>query len=317
MEKYYEIVIVGAGPAGLSAAIYAARTTRKVLIIERAMVGGQQSMTEHIENYPGTGKDPVSGMALAEKMQVQAETQGAEFMYDEVKNIQNKDGVKVIETAYSGIVNAGAVILATGRSSRKMDIPGEAKFTGRGVSFCATCDGAFYKDKKVAVIGGGNAAFEEALFLTKFAKEVTIYHRRSEFRAEKIVIERVMNNPKIKIETPCVLTSIDGDTTVQSITVKHKETEAEEKIDVDGVFIYIGSLPNTDIFKEFVTLDAQGYVVADSKMRTIVPGVFAAGDLINKPVWQVVTAVSDGAVAAIIADEYMCSQEKVCEKEQN
>ncbi len=310
MENKYEIVIIGAGPAGLSAAIYAARTTRSVLVIERAMVGGQQSMTEHLENYPGTGKDPVSGIALAEKMQAQAEAQGAKFLFDEVKSIESNGSEKIVKTAYSGDIIANAVILATGRSPRKLNVAGEEKFIGRGVSFCATCDGAFYKDKKIAVIGGGNAAFEEAQYLTKFASEIILIHRRNEFRAEKIVIGRVKNNPKIKIMTPYVVESIEGENKVSSIIVKNVETAESKTIKVDGVFVYVGSDPNTDIFKDIVTIDKQGYVVADGKMRTIIPGIFAAGDMLNKHVWQVVTAVSDGAVSAISADEYLSELER-------
>lgn len=305
MKKFYEIIIIGAGPAGLSAAIYAARTTRSVLIIEKAMVGGQQSMTEHLENYPGTGKEPVSGIALAELMQIQAETQGAEFLFDEVKGVEIEGNLKIVKTAYSGNIETNAIILATGRSPRKLNVQGEEEFIGKGVSFCATCDGAFYRDKKIAVIGGGNAAFEEALFLTKFAREILIIHRRAEFRAEKIIIERVKNNPKIKIMTPYIVTSIKGDKTVESVGVKNSENGSDSQIDVSGVFMYVGSDPNTDLFKEIVTTDNKGYVVVDEQKRTIVPGIFAAGDMLNKHVWQVVTAVSDGAIAAISADEYL------------
>lgn len=309
MKNKYEIVIVGAGPAGLSAAIYAARTTRSVLVIERAMVGGQQSMTEHLENYPGTGKEPVSGVALAEKMQAQAEAQGAEFMFDEVKAIESSGDKKIVKTAYSGEIEADAVILATGRSPRKLNIKGEENFIGKGVSFCATCDGAFYKDKKIAVIGGGNAAFEEAQYLTKFAKEIFLIHRRNEFRAEKIVIERVKSNPKIKIMTPFIVSSIEGESKVQGVVIKNTENGKEQNIEVDGVFVYVGSNPNTEVFKDLVTIDKQGYVIADERMRTISPGILAAGDMLNKHVWQVVTAVSDGAISAISADEYLSKLE--------
>lgn len=315
MKKNYEIVIIGAGPAGLSAAIYAARTTRSVLVIEKAMVGGQQSLTEHIENYPGTGKDPISGVVLAEQMQQQAEAQGAEFLFDEVKSVTILDNKKVITTSFNGDIEADAIILATGRSPRKLNIDGEEGFIGKGISFCATCDGAFYRDKKIAVIGGGNAALEEALFLTKFASEIVLIHRRNEFRAEKIVIERVKNNPKIKLKTPYVVTTIKGEKTVEKILLKNSETGEEETIDVSGVFVFVGSDPNTDIFKDIVTTDQKNYIVVDDKMRTIRPGIFAAGDLLNKNVWQVVTAVADGAIAAISADAYLCEEQSFCEKE--
>lgn len=310
MKTKYEIVIIGAGPAGLSAAIYAARTQRSVLVIEKALVGGQQSMTEHIENYPGTGKEPVSGISLAEQMQSQAEAQGAEFLFDEVKSVTVLDGKKVVHTSFNGDIETNAIILATGRSPRKLDIEGEDKFIGKGISFCATCDGAFYRDKKIAVIGGGNAACEEALFLTKFASEVVLIHRRNEFRAEKILIDRVKNNTKIKIKTPFIVNSIKGEQAVEKIVLKNIETNKEEDLVVSGIFVFVGSNPNTEIFKDIVTTDQKNYIVVDEKMRTIQPGIFAAGDLLNKHVWQVVTAVSDGAIAAISADEYLSKKDE-------
>jgi thioredoxin reductase (NADPH) len=279
------------------------------------MVGGQQSLTEHIENYPGTGKDPISGIALAEQMQAQAEAQGAEFLFDEVKGVEVKDSLKVVKTAYSGDIEANAIILATGRSPRKLQVKGEDLFIGKGVSFCATCDGAFYRDKKIAIVGGGNAAFEEAIFLTKFASEIFLIHRRNEFRAEKVMIERVKSNPKIKIMTPYVITAIEGDKTVEKIMIKNNDDDKEQGIKVSGVFVYVGSDPNTQLFKSLVTTDQQNYVVVDDKMRTIVPGIFAAGDMLNKHVWQVVTAVSDGAIAAISAEEYLCDLQAKCLKE--
>jgi thioredoxin reductase (NADPH) len=309
MNNKYDIIIIGAGPAGLSAAIYAARTLRSVLVIEKAIVGGQQSMTEHIENYPGTGKEPLSGMALAEQMQIQAQTQGAEFLFDEVVNIELKDNKRIVYTSYNGSFESTAVIIATGRSAKKVGVVGESELVGKGVSYCATCDGAFYRDKKVAVIGGGNSALEEARFLTKFASKVYLIHRRNEFRAEKVVIQRTKENPKIEILTPYILSSIKGDNKVNSIDIINIENKEEKNIIVDGVFIYIGSTPSTEFCKDIVTIDKQGYIVADDKMRTITPGVYAVGDVLNKNLWQVVTAVSDGAIAGVFAEEYISEME--------
>lgn len=300
-----DILVIGGGPAGLTAGIYAGRAKRSVLILERAIVGGQQGLTEKIENYPGTGKEGKSGYELSRLMEEQATTFGAKVLNDGVKTADLAGNLKKIQTNFNGQIEAKAVIIATGRDPKHIGIPGEEEFRGKGVSYCAVCDGAFFREKTVAVIGGGNSALEEALYLTKFASKVIIIHRRKEFRADKIVQDKVRQHPKIELLLEYVPEKIQGKTVVESLVLKDVNSGSSKEINVQGVFIYVGNIPNTDMFKPDLALDNNGYIVTDEDMHTNLEGVFAAGDVRQKSLRQVVTAVADGAIAAIEADKYL------------
>lgn len=299
----YDVAIIGAGPAGLSAAVYAARARLKTIIFEKGLVGGQIVLTTEVENYPGF-EEPISGFELVDKMKKQAEGFGAEIKEEEVKAIGLEGLCKILETE-NGEYRAKTLICATGAYPRKLNIPGEQKLTGRGVSYCATCDGALYRDKEVAVIGGGDSAVEEGMFLTRFAKKVNIIHRRDELRAEKVIQERAFENPKINFIWDTVPQEINGDKFVKSLTLYNKKTKKAWELDIDGVFIYIGILPSTKLVESRITLDSQGFVLTDENMHTNVPGVFAAGDVIHKVLRQVVTAAADGAIAGSMAEKWI------------
>lgn len=299
----YDIAIIGGGPGGLTAAIYAVRGGFKTVIIEKTGMGGQAALTSSIENYPGIPE--ITGYELGQKMAEQAEKIGAETIYDEVKEI-NFD-TKIITTLYSGDISASAIILATGAVPRKLGIPGEDKFAGRGVSYCAVCDGAFFKQKTVAVVGGGNTALEDAIYLTRFASNVYIIHRRKEFRGSRILVEQ-MKKTQVTPVLDSVLTSIEGDGKVNQINVKNVVTGESDIIKADGVFIAIGRQPVTELAGKALSMDENGYIITDEEMRTSVDGVFAAGDLRKKTYRQIVTATSDGAIAALSAIHYINSR---------
>lgn len=299
----YDVAIIGGGPAGLSAAIYSARGGLKTVVFEKALIGGQIVVTADVENYPGF-ENNVSGFDIADKMQKQAQKFNAEFKIEDVKAIGTEGLCKVVETN-KGIYKVKSVILATGAHPRKLSVPGEEKFTGRGVSYCATCDGALYRDKIVAVIGGGDSAVEEANFLTKFAKKVYIIHRRDELRAVKIVQERAFKNEKIEIIWNSVVQAIEGGDFVEKLILFNRKTEAVSELKVDGVFIYVGIIPNSGLLESRVELDEQGFIKTDNSMHTNIPGVFAAGDVTHKILRQVVTASSDGATAAFSAEKWI------------
>lgn len=298
----YDVIIIGGGPAGLSAGIYAARARLKTAILEKQMPGGQAGVTDFIENYPGY-PDGVQGSELAMKMLEQAQKFGCEFLYDEVTHV---DLTTKKVTTSSGEYTWKALIICTGADPRNLNIPGEDTLTGRGISFCATCDGALFSGKTVAVIGGGDSAVKEALFLTKFASKVFVIHRRDELRAEKIIQEKAFDNPRIEFIWDTVATAISGEQRVTGVTLKNVKTGKEKTLSVDGIFIYIGRMPNTSLFD--VEKDS-GYIVTDENMHTSVAGVFAAGDCRKKQHRQVATAVGDGAAAAMSAEEYISGLE--------
>ncbi|OGI07659.1 MAG: thioredoxin-disulfide reductase [Candidatus Margulisbacteria bacterium GWF2_35_9] len=300
-----DILIIGAGPAGLTAGIYAARAKRDVIILERGVVGGQQSLTDQIENYPGASSKGVSGRELSHTMEEQAKAFGVKFIYDTVSTVKLKGDIKVIQTAFSGSIVAKAVIIATGRDASGLGIPGEKEFQGKGVSYCATCDGAFFSGKEIAVVGGGNSALEEAIFLTKYASKVTIIHRRNEFRADKIVQDRVRSHDKISTLLEYLPVEVKGNNTMESLVLKHVSTREIKILNVSAVFFYVGNTPNTTIFSDEIKLNDKKYVLAGEDMKTNIAGVYVAGDVREKQVRQVVTAVSDGAIAAISADQYL------------
>jgi thioredoxin reductase (NADPH) len=299
----YDVIIIGAGPAGLTSGIYTARGGLKTIIIESAMPGGQASLTEKIENYPGF-PEGIGGYELMNAFYQQALRFNVEFMFEEVKSLELQGQIKKVITNGNEYLSK-AVIIATGSKPRFLDVPGEKLFHGRGVSYCATCDGAFFKGKKVIVVGGGDAALEEGLYLTRFAEEIVIIHRRTGFRAAQIAIENARENPKIKFELNCVIEEILGVDQVEGVRVRNVITGENKNLKVDGVFIYIGTEPNTKFISKELSVNEQGYLNTDILLQTNVPGVFAAGDIRNKQLRQVATAVGDGALAAFEVERFI------------
>lgn len=310
MKTYeFDTVILGGGPAGLSAAIYAARGAASTAIIDTSMLGGQPTNYLELENYPGFGI--IDGFDLMEKFEEHADKFGvAKFPMQEIEKIDLTPQIKIIETK-EATFKAKTVIIATGAKSKKLGIPGEKEFIGRGVSYCAVCDGAFYKEKIVAVVGGGNAAVEEAMYLTKFANKVYIIHRRDTLRADKIVQERAFKNEKIEFIFDTIPKEILGDNVVNTFVLENAKTNKISTLQVDGVFPYIGFSPNVDGFKGQINQDEAGFIITDENMQTSVDGVFAVGDVRKTPLRQVITAASDGAVGAVYAVKYL---EKLAEK---
>jgi len=299
----YDIAIIGGGPAGLGAAIYAARGGLSTVLFEKGLIGGQIVLTAEVENYPGF-ENTVSGFELIDKMKKQAVKFDAEFKEEEVRAISPDGLCKIIETN-ENIYRTKAVIFCAGAHPRKLAVPGEKRFTGRGVSYCATCDGALYKDKTVAVVGGGDSAVEEAIFLTRFAKKVYLIHRRDQLRAVHAIQQKAFGNKKIEIIWDTVVQSIEGDMVVENIILYNRKTEQVSTRKVDGLFIYAGIIPNNDLIESRVNLDQQGFVLTDDRRETNIPGFFAAGDIVHKVLRQVVTAVSDGATAAFSAEKWI------------
>ena len=310
MSKIYDLIIVGAGPAGLSAALYAGRAKLDTLLLEKEKAGGQIVTTEEIENYPGSPQDE-SGPKLIGRMVEQVNHFGVDLRYEEVTSFDFSDKVKVVKTNKEEY-QAKTVVLANGAVPRKLDVPGEKEFTGRGVSYCATCDAAFYEDLEIYVIGGGDTAVEEAIYLTKFARKVYIVHRRDELRAAKSIRDKAMANEKIDFIWNSVVKEISGSSGVVDRMILHnrvtgEDTEylADEDDGIFGVFVLVGYLPETKTIKDTITLNDGGYIDSDESLTTNVEGVFAAGDIRGKLLRQVVTATSDGAVAAIQAEKYI------------
>lgn len=306
-EFNFDLTILGGGPAGLSAAIYAARGELKTAIVDISMLGGQPTNYLEIENYPSYPHS--GGYDLMEKFEEHADKFNVKkFPLETIVDIKLNGSTKVIETE-DKIFNSKAIILATGAKPRKLGIPGEEEFAGRGVSYCAVCDGAFFKEKVICVIGGGNSAIEEAIYLTKFATKVYIIHRRDELRADKIIQQRAFKNPQIEFVYNSIPLEILGSNTVSSIVIKNVQTNQIKEIKTNGVFPYIGFTSNSEQFKYEIETDANGFIITNEKMATSIPGVFAAGDLRNTPLRQVITAASDGAIAATFAIKYIEEQE--------
>jgi thioredoxin reductase (NADPH) len=309
VDEVRNLIIIGSGPAGYTAAVYAARANLRPLVIEGAQSGGALMTTTDVENYPGF-PDGILGPELMDGFRKQAERFGAEFVTDDVTRVELTGDVKVAwvgDTAY----RAHAVILATGSAWRPMGVPGEQELLGHGVSSCATCDGFFFRGQHIVVVGGGDSAMEEATFLTKFADSVTIIHRRDEFRASKIMQDRALANPKIKVEWDTIVTEILGtDGTVSGVKVRNVHHGAERVLDVTGVFVAIGHDPRSELFRDQVELDDNGYVVVTApSSRTKLPGVFASGDLVDHTYRQAITAAGTGCVAALDAERYLASME--------
>lgn len=300
-KKIFDVVILGGGPAGFSAAIYAARGAVSTAIVDVNMLGGQPSNYLELENYPGF--QLVGGYDLMEKFEEHADKFGVKkFPMQEITKIDlAKKKIYTKEYEFS----AKSIIIATGAQPQKLGALGEKEFVGRGVSYCAVCDGAFYKDKAVAVVGGGNSAIEEAIYLTKFAKKVYVIHRRDKLRADKIIQERAFKNQKIEFIWNSIVFEIQGENTVKSILLKDTQTDKISKLDVDGIFPYIGISPNTELFSGQLNQDKYGFIITDTTMATSVDGVYAIGDVRNTPLRQVVTAASDGAIGATFALRYI------------
>lgn len=295
----FEIAIVGGGPAGLAAGLYAARAGRKVALFEGEAVGGQAATTDRVANYPGF--EEISGFELTANMEAQTKKLGVQVEYARVEGITFENRTFQLATA-KGSCNASKVIVASGVAARKLAVPGEDKYRGRGVSYCATCDGAFFRDKDVLVVGGGDSAVEEAIFLTRFARKVGIVHRRDELRATKIVQQEAQANPKISFFYNKVVTGLQGDELLKKAILQDVKSGREEEVGLDGIFIYIGNVPRTEFLKDFLELTPDGFIATDERMRTSKPGLFAAGDVRAKSLRQIVTAVADGAIAAVEAD---------------
>ncbi len=301
----YDLVIIGAGPAGLTAGIYAARARMNVLLLEKTVPGGQVLVTDWIENYPGF-PEGISGFDLAEKMKIQAEAMGLKIETAEVHSLNLSKELKEIVLKDRSIT-AKTLIIASGASPKNLGI-GEDKFMGKGVSFCATCDAPFFKDKTVVAIGGGDTAVQEAIFLTKFAKKVYLIHRRDELRAAKILQERAFKNNKLEIIWDSVATGLDGFFGLESVKVKNVKTHEEKILKADGCFIWVGILPNTSFLNDTVETDEFGFILTDKKMQASVPGVYAVGDVRDTPLRQISTAVGDAAIAALSAEHFIENQ---------
>lgn len=306
---HYDVIILGAGPAGLSAALYAGRACLKTLLIEKAMPGGQITLTNDIENYPGQLLEGESGFSLTERMGQQADKFGVERAYDEITQVDFSGAEKVL-TGNSGEYRARTVIIATGAHPKPIGCENEAQFAGRGISYCATCDGAFFRDLPVYVVGGGDSAVEEAIYLTRFARKVTIIHRRDQLRAVKGIQEKAFANEKIDFLWNTVVEQVNGDMALSEMTLRNVVTgeksviRASEADGMFGLFGFVGYAPNSALFEGKVEM-AQGYIVADENMHTSVPGVFAAGDVRVKSLRQVITAAADGAIAAMQAAKFI------------
>ena len=303
MDTPFDTVIIGAGAAGLTAGIYAARASMNTLLLEKFVTGGQAAMTAFVENYPGF-PEGVSGFDLMENMRKQAAGFGLEIRTAEVMFISRHDDLFCIGTAACEI-HTRTIIICTGVRPRKLEVPGENEFFGKGVSTCATCDGAFYRDMEVAVIGGGDSALDEGLYLTRFASKVHIIHRRDKFRAIPTYVEKAHENPKLVFHMDTIVSSINGNQSVESLTLKNAKTGDESVLPVAGVFLYVGLIPNTEMFSNLLDLDAGGFIKVNENLQTSVPGVFAAGDVRITPLRQIISAASDGAVAAYSAGKYL------------
>ena len=309
-EETYDVVIIGGGPAGLTAGIYAGRAQLKTVIVEKGLPGGQIAQTDEVENYPGF-PEGISGPELASRMVRQAEKFGARIVMDEVLGLEKAEGGYLVR-GYERNYRARAVIVATGANPRRLGVPGEDKFYGRGVSTCATCDGFFYRDKEVVVVGGGDAAVEEGIFLTKFARKVTLVHRRDELRANKVAQKRAFQNPKMHFLFSHVVTEILGEDQVTGVRLKNLKTGEEYVYPPDGVFVFIGHEPNTAFLKGVVELRPDGYIAVRDEVFTSEPGIFAAGDVADPIYRQLTTSVGAGTRAAMMAERYLAEEaEKV------
>jgi thioredoxin reductase (NADPH) len=303
MNREYEVVIVGGGPAGLTAGLYTSRAKLNSLLIEKGVVGGQIVDAEQVENYPGF-PEGISGLELGQLIHRQATKYGLKTIIAEVTGVEPQQKQIVVKTTEGNFI-AKAVIIASGSERRKLGIPKEEEFIGKGVSYCATCDAAFFKGLPVAVVGGGNAAITEALHLTRFASRVTVIHRRNQLRANGIIQEKAFSEPKIEFLWDTVAEEIEGENSVRRIKLRQVKTGEKSSLDIAGVFISVGLKPNTNYLKGVVSLDNGGYVITNDKMETEIPGIFAAGDIRRNSARQAITAAGDGATAAFYAEKFI------------
>ncbi|MEO0288933.1 MAG: thioredoxin-disulfide reductase [candidate division WOR-3 bacterium] len=302
-DTLYDLIIIGGGPAGLTAAIYAGRARLNTLVVEELIVGGQSSTTETIENYPGF-PDGIGGYELAQKMEEQAKKFGVKFLFEKVEKTDLEGKEKKIHIS-GKVYKSKSVIIASGASPRRLNVPGSDRFHGKGISYCATCDGALFTDKRVIIVGGGNSAVEEGLFMLRFTKNITFVQDLPNLTAEKILQERLFQHPEIKIYYNSEILSINGNEKIESMSVKDKKTGKSFDIETDGIFVYIGLAPKTDFIDKKVLLNEYGYIKVDKDLKTNIEGVFAAGDVIEKSFRQVITAASDGALAAKSVEKYI------------
>ena len=308
MSKIYDVIVIGGGPAGLSAALYAGRARLSTLVLEKKKEGGQIALTSEVENYPGC-LEGESGPSLIERMHKQVLHFGAEFAIDEIESVSLEGSIKELK-GKKGTYQAKTIIIATGASSRPIGCKNEKEYIGKGISYCATCDGSFFEDFDIYVVGGGDTAVEEAMYLTKFGRSVTLIHRRDELRAAKSIQDKAFKNPKMKFMWDSVVKEVSGDGILSSMVVENVKTgelttiEADEEDMTFGLFGFVGYIPKTDMFKDVLNLQ-NGYIVTDENMKTNIDGVFAAGDVRVKSLRQVVTAASDGAIAAVQAEKYI------------
>lgn len=304
MADKYDVIVIGAGPGGMTAALYASRANLKVAMLDRGVYGGNMNNTAEIENYPGF--KTIMGPDLSEEMYQSATNFGAEFVYGNVEKIEVLDEKTKLVKTDSGELEAPVVIIATGSESRKLGVPGEEQYSGRGVSYCAVCDGAFYKDRDVVVIGGGDSAVEEGMYLANLTASVNVVHRRDSLRAQKILQERAFKNDKIKFTWDTVVEEIQGDEQkVTGVKAKNVKTGETTTIPADGVFIYVGSIPMTAPFQDLRITDDKGWIVTNDKMETNIPGIYAIGDVRQKTLRQITTAVGDGGIAGQEAFNYI------------
>jgi thioredoxin reductase (NADPH) len=303
MAETYDVVIIGAGPAGLAAALYTGRARLKTIVLEKAIPGGQILLTDWIENYPGF-PDGIAPFDLIENFRTQTLKFGAKFITDEAKDIRREGELWLVQ-GNKAPYPTRAVIVATGAAYRRLGLPNEGRLIGRGVSYCATCDGAFFRERDIAVVGGGDTALMEAIFLTKFAKKVALIHRRDRFRGTKIIQERVLANPKIEVCWDSVIESIVGEDNVEAIVLRNVKDDTRTTLPVEGLFVSIGMDPNTEFVKGLLKLNEWGEIIVQANMATSQPGIYAAGDVINACPHQVASAVGSGVHAAISVDEYL------------
>lgn len=301
--NHVQVLILGSGPAGLAAALYAARANHEPVVLSGMELGGQVSLTHIVENYPGF-PDGVGGNELVDLFQRQAEKFGARLEFDSATEIDLSSRPFQVKT-YNSSYFTDSLIIATGATPRQLNIPGEKEFTGKGVSYCATCDGWFFKDKDLIVVGGGDSALEEGLFLTRYARSITIIHRRDEFRAGPLLIDRATSNPKINFIWNTIVKEIKGEATLNAVLLKNVLTGEEYEKEIDGVFIFIGHIPNSQLFKDQLDMDDSGYLKIDELMHTNIPGVFAAGEIADHHYRQVITSAGMGAAAAIQASHFL------------
>ncbi len=299
----YDVIIIGAGPAGMTAAIYTQRANLKTMIIEKSAPGGYMVNTYEVENYPGFGR--VSGFEISEKMFNHVMELGVEYQYGDIASIVDKGAHKEVHTSDGSVYTTKTVVVGTGTNPRELGAPGEKKFTSKGISYCAVCDGAFYKGKDVIVLGGGNSALDEAIYLTGMDASVTIVNILDSLQAHKSTVEKAKANEKIDFLLAHEVVSFNGDDALKSVTLKNLNTEETFEMAIDGVFMFIGLVPNSAIVKDLGITNDQGYIEADANMRTAIPGVFAIGDVINKSLRQIVTATNDGAIVSQSVSEYI------------